>query len=258
MTAHAQTSLGHLRVRITQAEPVPLDIDFGVAPSEMLALVGPSGSGKTTTLRTIAGLVRAGSGRITLGSETWLDTAANVSLRPEQRRVGLVFQEHALFPHLDVLGNVRLAMGHVEPQLRDERARGVLKSVGIDQLAARMPRDLSGGERQRTGLARALARDPSVLLLDEPFSAVDRPTREILKREVRALIASLAIPTILVTHDIDDAAALAKRMVVLDHGQTIADGNVHALIADPPTQRIAELIGDAPRPDRDRQSSANS
>src|SRR5690606_15172194 len=147
------------------------------------ALIGPSGSGKTTVLRSIAGLYRPAGGRIVTGGDTWLDTDAGVDLAPQARRVGLVFQDYALFPHLTALDNVRLAMLDESEEERTRRATELLARVHLVGLEHRRPDQLSGGERQRVALARALARDPKVLLLDEPFSAVDRMTREPLKEE---------------------------------------------------------------------------
>ncbi|PPD01695.1 MAG: hypothetical protein CTY31_02820 [Hyphomicrobium sp.] len=232
-----------LSARVEQDAPFPLDVAFTARSGEVLALVGPSGSGKTTTLRMIAGLATPKAGRIALGDTVWFDAQAALNIRPELRRIGYVFQDYALFPHLNVLDGVRLAMRHVP--YGDQIAAGmdILKRVGIERLAQRRPRELSGGERQRVGIARALARDPVLLLLDEPFSAVDRPTREQLKREVSDLTASLSIPTLLVTHDIDEAVALAQRMVVIDNGRTIADAVPSELRRHPPTPRIAEIIG---------------
>lgn len=232
-----------LSVRVQQNVPIALDVTFTARSGEVLALVGPSGSGKTTTLRMIAGLASPKSGRIALSDEVWFDDQADINVRPELRRIGYVFQDYALFPHLNVLEGVSIAMRHVPSGERISAAIDILTRVGIAGLAHRRPRDLSGGERQRVGVARALARDPVLLLLDEPFSAVDRPTREQLKREVSALTASLSIPTVLVTHDIDEAVALAQRMVVIDKGQTIADGVPSELRRHPPTPRIAAIIG---------------
>jgi molybdate transport system ATP-binding protein len=232
-----------LSVRVEQNAPIPLDVAFTAHSGEVLALVGPSGSGKTTTLRMIAGLATPKAGRIALGDTVWFDAQAAINIRPEQRRIGYVFQDYALFPHLTVLDGVRLAMRHVAREDQTAASIDILTRVGIARLAQRRPRDLSGGERQRVGIARALARDPVVLLLDEPFSAVDRPTREQLKREVKDLTASLSIPTLFVTHDIDEAVALAQRMVVIDSGRTIADAVPSELRRHPPTTRIAEIIG---------------
>ena len=233
-----------LDVRLIQSAPFPLDVSFRSGAGEVVGLLGASGSGKTTTLRAIAGLVTPREGHVKAGGEVWFDGATGVSLRPEARRVGFVFQDYALFPHVTVLGNVMMAMGHVvDAAERQARGTAILERVGIAGLAERRPQDLSGGERQRVAIARALARDPDVLLLDEPFSAVDRPTRQTLKAEVRSLARSVKIPVVLVTHDIDEAAALASRIVVIDRGRTIAEGAPSELMANPPTRRVAEILG---------------
>ena len=234
---------GALDVRLIQSEGIPLDVTFCCAPGEVVAILGPSGSGKTTILKAIAGLIRPQVGRVSLGGDVWFDFAAGIFVRPELRRVGFVFQDYALFPHLNVLGNVTLAMGHVELAARHHRGRDLLRRVGIANLETRWPGDLSGGERQRVAIARALARDPQVLLLDEPFSAIDRPARQRLKVEVRALSASVAVPVVLVTHDIDEAAALASKVVVIDAGRTIATGEPKSLLANPGSARVAEILG---------------
>ncbi len=233
---------GALDVRLIQAAPFALDVAFTAAAGEILALVGPSGSGKTTTLRAIAGLVTPGRGRIAIGGDVWFESDSGIVLAPEQRRTGFVFQDYALFPHLNARDTVALAMGHIAIGERAEAAMTELARVGIAHLADRKPMGLSGGERQRVAVARALARAPRVLLLDEPFSAIDRPAREALKALVRDLAASSGIPVILVTHDIDEALALASSLVIIDAGATIASGTASELFnaADP---RIAAIIG---------------
>lgn len=235
-----------LTIKLTQSGPVELDVSFACAPGEVVALVGPSGSGKTTTLKAIAGLVRPQNGRVALGDDVWFDSGTGIFVRPEARRVGFVFQDYALFPHLTVLGNVTLAMGHIDAALRHEKGCEVLERVGIASLADRRPGQLSGGERQRVAIARALARGPQVLLLDEPFSAIDRPARQRLKAEVRALTAAVGVPVVLVTHDIDEAAALASRIVVIDAGATIATGTPDDMMTNSVSPRVAEILGIEP------------
>ena len=202
---------------------------------ETLALVGPSGAGKSSVLRAIAGLLRPERGRIALGADTWLDTDAGIDLAPERRSVGFVFQEYALFPHLDVRRNV--AFGG------RERVDELLERFRISHLAQARPADLSGGERQRVALARALARDPAVLLLDEPLSALDAHTRNVVRGELAELLAELLLPTLLVTHDFDDAAALADRVGVIVEGRILQLGPAAELLAAPADAFVASFTG---------------
>jgi molybdate transport system ATP-binding protein len=232
-----------LSVRLQQAGPIPLDVALSCRPGELLALIGPSGSGKTTVLRSIAGLYRPQTGRVAVDGETWLDTEAGVDLTPQVRSVGLVFQDYALFPHLSALDNVRLAMLRHEEPARSRLAASLLARVHLEGLETRRPDQLSGGQRQRVALARALARDPKVLLLDEPFSAVDRMTREPLKDEIAALHRSLDIPMLLVTHDLEEAQALADRICVLHTGTTLQIGAPDEVRLRPKSALVARLMG---------------
>jgi molybdate transport system ATP-binding protein len=202
---------------------------------ETLALVGPSGAGKTTVLRAIAGLVRPRRGRVVLGGETLFDAALGIDRPPEERRVGLVFQEYALFPHLSVERNVGFG-GRA-------RAAELLDRFGIAHLATARPHELSGGERQRVARARALARDPAVLLLDEPMSALDAHTRATVRAELQELLRELALPTILVTHDFEDASALADRVGVVADGRLLQLGTPDELVAAPTDAFVAGFTG---------------
>ncbi|MBA2462066.1 MAG: ABC transporter ATP-binding protein [Actinobacteria bacterium] len=202
---------------------------------ETVALVGPSGAGKSSVLRALAGLLTPERGRIVLGPHVWLDTVAGVSLPPERRSVGFVFQEYALFPHLDVRGNVGFG-GRA-------RVEELLERFRISHLAAARPGDLSGGERQRVALARALARDPAVLLLDEPLSALDAHTRGVVRGELAELLAELRLPTLLVTHDFEDAAALADRVGVIVAGRILQIGTAAGLLASPADAFVASFTG---------------
>lgn len=231
-----------LRVRLRQSGPIPLDVELACGPGEALGLVGPSGAGKTTILRTIAGLYRTKTGRICAGGEVWFDSDARVFLAPHHRRVGLVFQEHALFPHLSALENVATALiDHARSERRD-RAGELLRRVHLAGLEARKPAELSGGQRQRVAIARALARDPKVLLMDEPFSAVDRRTRVPLHKEIAALRETLSVPLLLVTHDVDEVARLADRLCVLDAGQVRHVGTPGEVLGMPEARAL--LFGD--------------
>ncbi|MFN7002313.1 MAG: molybdenum ABC transporter ATP-binding protein [Roseinatronobacter sp.] len=217
-----------LEVMARAETPIPLDLAFRVAPGELTALVGHSGSGKTTLLRSIAGLWAPSTGRVVVDGTTWLDTQTRVNLPPHRRSVGLVFQNYALFPHLSAVQNVMAAMARADAA----EAERILDLVNLHGLGARKPAQLSGGQQQRVAVARALARRPNVLLLDEPFSAVDRATREKLYSEIIALRAHLKMPVVLVTHDVNEAQLLADRMVVIEKGRIIAEGTTAEMMAD--------------------------
>ena len=202
---------------------------------ETLVLAGPSGAGKSTLLRAIAGLDRPDRGRIEAASGVWFDSATGFSVAPERRSVGLVFQHYALFPHLTVRGNV--AFGG------KARVDELLERFGLARLADARPGRLSGGERQRVALARALARDPEVLLLDEPLAALDAATRASVRAELRDHLRTLGLPTVLVTHDYADAAALADRVGVVVDGRLVQVGRPVDLVAAPATPFVAEFTG---------------
>jgi ABC-type sulfate/molybdate transport systems ATPase subunit len=202
---------------------------------ETFALVGPSGAGKTTVLRAVAGLAHPSDGRIQLGDRVLLDTARRIDVPPEERRVGFVFQDYALFPHMTVEQNVAYG-GRA-------RVRELLERFRIEHLAKARPGQLSGGERQRVGLARALARDPGVLLLDEPLSALDPHTRAALRVELREILDDLDLPVLLVTHDFHDAAVLADRVAALVDGRVRQAGTPSELIASPADAFVASFTG---------------
>ncbi|MBC7155368.1 MAG: molybdenum ABC transporter ATP-binding protein [Rhodobacteraceae bacterium] len=226
-----------LQVMARAAGPIPLDLEFRVEPGELMALVGHSGSGKTTLLRTIAGLWRPTIARVRVNGRAWLDTEAGIDLRPDRRRVGVVFQAYALFPHMTAAGNIISALDHLPRSRRLAEADRLLTLVNLHGLGGRRPAELSGGQQQRVALARALARRPDALLLDEPFSAVDRATREKLYAEVAALRTHLSMPVVLITHDVNEAQLLADRMVVIESGRMVAEGPTGAVMADPQALR---------------------
>lgn len=225
-----------LEVMARAAAPIPLEASFRAEPGELLALVGHSGSGKTTLLRTIAGLWRPETARVAVDGDLWLDTAAGVNRPPHRRHVGVVFQNYALFPHMTAAQNVMAAMDRGSPRMRAEAER-LLALVNLPGLADRKPAQLSGGQQQRVAVARALARRPQALLLDEPFSAVDRATRERHYDEIIALRAHLKMPVVLVTHDVNEAQLLADRMVVIEKGRVVREGTTAEVMADPEALR---------------------
>lgn len=232
-----------LAVRLRQTGPIPLDVSFTCEPGQVLAIFGPSGSGKTTILRSIAGLYQPADGHVQAGAETWLDTAAGRAVPVHRRRVGVVFQDYALFPHQSALGNVTTALGHLPRAARRARAEALLALVHLAGQEGKRPAALSGGERQRVALARALAREPAVLLLDEPFAAVDRAVRRHLQDEIDQIRRSLDIPLVLVTHDFDDVVRLATDMLMLDAGRMVASGRLETLTARPDLTWLRETAG---------------
>ncbi len=210
-------------------------LELGLEVEGTVALVGPSGAGKTSVLRAIAGLARPASGRIALDGDAWFDSAAGLFRKPDERRVGLVFQEYALFPHMNVRQNIAYGgRGRVDEFL--ERFR-------ISHLAQARTTDLSGGERQRVALARALARDPGVLLLDEPLSALDAHTKIAVRAELQELLRELDLPTLLVTHDYEDAAALADQVGVVVDGQLRQLASPQDLVSRPADAFVAAFTG---------------
>jgi ABC-type sulfate/molybdate transport systems ATPase subunit len=211
-------------------------LDLGLEVSRTVALVGPSGAGKTSALRVVAGLAKPQRGRVALDGEAWLDTAFRLSLPPDRRRVGLVFQDYALFPHLSVRANVAFGA-------RGRDVDALLERFRIGHLATAHPLELSGGERQRVALARALARDPGVLLLDEPLAALDAHTKAEVRHELSELLRELALPTLLVTHDYEDAAALADQVGVLVEGKLRQLGTPAELVARPRDAFVASFTG---------------
>jgi ABC-type sulfate/molybdate transport systems ATPase subunit len=211
-------------------------LDLALEVSRTVALVGPSGAGKTSALRVVAGLAQPRHGRVALDGEAWLDTAFRLSLPPDRRRVGLVFQDYALFPHLSVRANVAFGA-------RGRDVDALLERFRIGHLATAHPLELSGGERQRVALARALARDPGVLLLDEPLAALDAHTKAEVRHELSELLRELALPTLLVTHDYEDAAALADHVGVLVEGRLRQLGTPAELVARPRDAFVASFTG---------------
>ena len=233
-----------LVAEVDQLLPMPLHSSLRCEAGELLALVGPSGAGKTSMLRVLAGLMRPQSGKVVVGGEVWCDTQQGIWLPPQRRHVGLVFQNYALMPHLSALGNVALSLLHLPSTERMQQARHWLDHVGLSaEQQDRPPAGLSGGQQQRVAVARALAREPQLLLLDEPFSAVDQMNRQGLYRLLADLRRELEVPIILVTHDLNEARLLADRLVVMDAGRVLQTGTPASIHDAPRNARVADLVG---------------
>ncbi|MYE32567.1 MAG: ABC transporter ATP-binding protein [Chloroflexi bacterium] len=217
-----------------------LDVDFE-ARNELVVLYGRSGSGKSLTLRAIAGLVQPDSGRIEIGDRTVFDASSRIELPPQERRVGYVIQELALFPHLGARDNVLIGLERdADAPDRYETLRSLLSIEGLDD---RRPHQLSGGQQQRVALARALVRRSEVLLLDEPFSALDEALRSDLRAELLRLRRELELPIVFVTHDLREAHLLADRIVVIDGGRVLQFAPRDEVFRRPSSRRVAELTG---------------
>ncbi len=223
---------------------ITLDVDLTFRPG-VTTLVGPSGAGKSTLLRMVAGLVHPDAGTICLGEALLDDAARGYHLAPGKRHCSLVFQEYALFPHLSVAANVAYGLDarHVPRAERQGRVQEMLERLGIGSLAAVRPGKLSGGQRQRVALARALVLAPRALLLDEPLAALDVQTRAAVRQELRAMLADLAIPTLLVTHDYADALVFRERIVILVDGRVVQEGAHEDLLAHPRSRFVADFTG---------------
>jgi iron(III) transport system ATP-binding protein len=208
-----------------------------VGHGELVALLGPSGSGKTTLLRMIAGFEHPDAGRVRIGGR--LVAGDGHWVEPEQRRIGMVFQQGALFPHLDVAANVGFGAA------RRERVSEALELVGLGHRAKAYPHELSGGERQRVALARALAPEPEVILLDEPFAALDAGLREALREEVAGILRAAGASALLVTHDQAEALSLADEVAVLRDGRVVQTGSPEEVYDRPSSRWVAEFLGEA-------------
>jgi len=209
--------------------------------SGITVLFGASGSGKTTILRCLAGLERPQIGTISFGQEGWFDSAKKVFQPPRKRGVGFVPQDYALFPHLSVARNVSYGQQELPAAERASRVTEISRWLGVEGLEHRLPSELSGGQQQRVALARAVACGPKLLLLDEPFAALDLPTRSRVRSELRQLLRQLGIPTILVTHDRLEALALGDAVVVLHDGLNVQQGAVHEVFSRPVNLAVAEI-----------------
>src|SRR5438034_826885 len=209
----------------------------------LTVLFGPSGSGKSTTLRCLAGLDRPERGTIRFGNEIWFDAARGIFLPPQRRRIGYLFQEYALFPHLSVAQNIDYGLSKVAAPERRQRIEEITTLLGLAGLGERYPRQLSGGQQQRVALARTLVCRPRLLLLDEPLSALDAPTREQLRRQLRHWLFELKISALLVTHDRIEALALGDYLAVFHAGRVCQTGSVQQVFSAPADLNVAHIVG---------------
>lgn len=219
-----------------------LDVGFTLAPG-ITIIFGPSGAGKTTLLDCVAGLTRPDSGKIAVGDRVLFDHARETNLPAQSRRIGYVFQDLALFPHLTVEKNIEYGLNGVHKSERRKKSDAILESFRISPLRERKPGEISGGERQRAALARALVTDPCVLLLDEPMAALDAATKSKIIDDLRAWNAAHGIPILYVTHNREEVFALGDRVLVLENGRIIADGTPHGVMSAPRRESLAQLIG---------------
>ena len=232
-----------LQVQIAKNLPgFSLEVEFA-ADHAPLSILGPSGAGKSMLLRCVAGLVKPDRGRITLGDEIFYDGERRVHAPAPRRRLGLLFQHYALFPHRTVEENIAFGLRHLPPKERAARVVTLVERTHVSGLEHRYPRELSGGEQQRVALARALATEPKALLLDEPLSALDTHLRSQMEALLQETIASYERPTLLVTHNIEEAYRLGAHLLVLSRGRVAAFGPKEEIFRHPPSREVAQLTG---------------
>ncbi len=216
-------------------------VTFDVSEGEVLALLGPSGCGKTTTLRMIAGFEQPDSGTIAVDGNLFNDDKNFI--RPEKRDIGVVFQDLALFPHLDVIGNVMFGLRHLDRSSAHKRAMEMIQMVGLGDLPHRKPEELSGGQQQRVAVARAMAPAPRLILLDEPFSGLDASLRQSTRQDIRELLQQRGMTAVLVTHDQEEALTFADRITVMRDGRLIQAGYPDEVYFQPRTAFVATFLG---------------
>lgn len=211
--------------------------------SDFIVLFGCSGSGKTTALRCIAGLETPDTGTIKINDTLYFDSKKKVNLPPQKRKIGYMFQENALFPHMNVKQNIEFGLKGMSSMEKTDRIAEVLELVGIEELKFAYPDELSGGQKQKVAIARALAPNPEILLLDEPFSSLDTVVRFKLKKELQAIQKKLGIPVIFITHDPVEAFTMADKMIIFDNGEIQQAGSPDEIFYHPKTQYVAGLVG---------------
>lgn len=240
MDPHLIAAMDH---RFPGGPRIQAELDLPLQQSSITVLFGPSGSGKTTVLRVLAGLKTPDRGSITFGNEIWLDTQTGIRVPPSERSIGFFFQDYALFPHLSVEGNLGYGLDQKDKATRRRNIGEMIDLLGLSGLEKRQPGQLSGGQQQRVALGRALVRRPNLLLLDEPLSALDRPTHQSLRRELAGWLRALGIPALLVTHDQSDALALGDLMLLMHEGKIRQTGTPAEVLAHPLEPDFASLVG---------------
>jgi molybdate transport system ATP-binding protein len=223
--------------------PISAALTYRLERVSSLVLFGPSGSGKTTVLRSIAGLEWPERGTIRFISRTWLDTGSNIRVSPQERRIGYMPQDYALFPTYSVAGNIGYGLGELSSSDRTKRVEEMVDLFQLRGLEAAKPAELSGGQQQRVALARAVAPWPQLLLLDEPLSALDAPTRLQLRGELRGLLKHLAVPAIVVTHDWAEALTLGDLIAVMGDGKVLQIGLPQDVFSRPKNAEVAQIVG---------------
>ena len=236
----SQLLLSHISLQYQQQRVID-DLSLTMEKGEIHSLLGPSGCGKSSLLKAIAGLQPIRDGRITLADK--LLSERRHQLAPEARKIGMVFQDIALFPHLTVAQNICFGLHKATPQKRAQRLASLLSLIGLEAMAERYPASLSGGQQQRVALARALAPEPEVLLLDEPFSGLDAALKESLVPEVRQILKQTGTTALLVTHDQQEAFAVADQISVMQQGRIVQTGTAEALYRQPASRFVAEFLG---------------
>lgn len=219
-----------------------LDLDFQL-DGEMMGVLGASGGGKSMTLKCIAGIETPDKGRIVLNERVLFDSDQRINLKPQQRKVGYLFQNYALFPNMTVRENIETALGHIRDKSRKDKAGQLMERFQLAELANHYPLQLSGGQQQRTALARILAYEPEVLLLDEPFSALDTHLKELLQVELLDILQDYQGDSILVTHSRDEVYRLCRHLLVLDKGRAVSKGDTKEMFKNPRFFEVAKLTG---------------
>ena len=233
----------NIRKTFSDRVSVTAQLNLPLTPPSVMILFGPSGSGKTTILRCLAGLERPEAGTISFNDSVWFDADTGIDIPPQARRLGYMAQDYALFPNYTVEGNIAYGLTGLSILEKRARVEEVLHLLQIEQLSQHRPAQLSGGQQQRVALARAIARRPQLLLLDEPLTALDAPTRARLRKDLRTLLIQLAIPSVIVTHDWTEALALGDDMAVIDHGRVLQTGKPQDVFSRPTNAEIARVVG---------------